>query len=165
MGTRLTAADVGCWVLKSASAPDGLVGGWQPGAVAVTERCLRPSYRLGLLRAGQRALLWCSGAGSGVHAIGTLTGQALDGRVGVSLLRLAEPVPRSDLLGHPAFTATEVLRMPAGSNPSFLRPAEAGALIDLLDAADLRRAGWLPGARPVRSTIRIEPPARSDAGP
>ncbi len=165
---RLTEADVGCWVVKSALPPGAVVPGWRPGAVASLDRCVRPSYRLGLMRPGQRVLLWCSGAGSGVRALGTLTSAVAgepepDGpHVGVRLLLLGEPVLRADLVGHPAVAGAEVLRVPAGSNPSFLSPTQTGALIDLLDPADLRAAGWLPGARPVRSTPRVEPPARLD---
>lgn len=167
---RLTESDIGCWVVKSALAPTAVVPGWQPGSVAEVVRCVRRSYRLSLMQRGQRLVLWCSGPRGGVHAVGTLTTPPApdddpDGpRIGVRLLRLAAPVPRSDLLGHPAFAATEVLRVPAGSNPSFLRPDETAALIDLLDAADLRAAGWLPGARAPRATVRVEPPARWDRG-
>lgn len=177
MGTRarLSEADVGCWVLKSAHPPLDVVPGWRPGSVAILERCVRPSYRLGLMRPGQRVLLWCSGQAAGVRAIGTLTAAAGPHRaapeqqrpggprVGVRLLLLPEAVPRTDLLALPVLAAAEVLRVPAGSNPSVLRPEQTGALVDLLDPADLRAARWLPGARPVRLVARVEPPTQAHA--
>ena len=37
----------------------------------------------------------------------------------------------------------EVLRMPAGSNPSYLSAARLDVLLDLLTPEDLQRSGWL----------------------
>ena len=114
-------------------------------------RCLRPSYRLGLMAPGQRCLLWLSGSHQpGVHAVGTLVGRPRpasgDGRgapeVAVSLLLLAEPLPRAELASAPAFAGAEVLRMPAGSNPSYLTPAQLRVVLDRLEPAVLARDGW-----------------------
>ena len=131
MAERLTTSDVACWVLKSRTAPQDIIAGWTPGRARSLTRCLRRSYRLGLMRPGQPCLLWLSGAQEpGVRAIGTLTGEpevpehADPSRpelaVTVSLYLLTEPVARSALLADPIFASAEVLRMPAGSNPSFL---------------------------------------------
>ena len=122
----LTRADVGCWVLKSAVLPEGLLPRWRPGDVAELTRCVRRSYRLDLVQVGDPVLLWCSGrVDPGVHALGTVTGSdpaALE--VDVRWTLLAEPVPRGALLADPIARDAEVLRMPAGSNPSWLSPAQ-----------------------------------------
>src|SRR4051812_21830120 len=59
---------------------------------------------------------------SGVHALSELTGDVEDGPEGpvvpLRLTLLQEPVPRADLLADPRMREAEVLRMPAGSNPS-----------------------------------------------
>ena len=76
---RLTPDDVACWVLKSTRPPAGIDPGWRPGATRSLTRCVRRSYRLDLLAAGQPCLLWVSGrTAPGVHALGTVTGVADD---------------------------------------------------------------------------------------
>ena len=133
---RLTVADVACWVVKSSRPPEVLVPGWSPGGTVGLSRCVRPSYRLGLMRPGQPCLLWVSGRDRpGVHALGTLTGEvdrhAPGPEVPVAFTLLAEPVPRVDLLADPATRDAEVLRMPAGSNPSWLSAAQYAAVLRL----------------------------------
>jgi hypothetical protein len=122
---RLTADDVACWVLKS-TGPVPLGG--------ELARCVRPSYRLGLMAPGRPCLLWVSGRDHpGVHALGVLTGavRAADGGpvVPVRFTPLAEPVPRAELLADPVFGAAEVIRMPAGSNPSWLTADQYAAVL------------------------------------
>ena len=134
---RLVAADIACWVFKSAVPPEQLAPGWRPGAVASMTRCVRPSYRLGLMAPGQRCLLWVSGRiEPGVHALGvvTATPQESEGSpvVPVDLTLLADPLPRAVLLGDPAVRDAEVLRMPAGSNPSWLSASQFTAVLDQL---------------------------------
>jgi hypothetical protein len=130
----LTRDDVACWLLKTARPPDELVPGWPAGATRVLDRCLRPSYRLDLMVPGQRCLLWQSGRHAGVVAVGTLT-EAPDRtgppEVRVALRRLTEPIPRADLLPTP-FATAEVIRMPFGSNPSYLDPTHLTTLLDHL---------------------------------
>jgi hypothetical protein len=132
--SRLTVDDVACWVLKT-SAPPGLVApGWRPGTVRELDRCVRRSYRLGLVAPGQPCLLWRSGrTDPGVHALGTVAGPvgevAGSPVVVVRLTLLDRPVPRAGLLADPAFRNAEVLRMPAGSNPSWLSAAEHAAVL------------------------------------
>ena len=60
----------------------------------------------------------------------------------LSLHLLREPVERRSLLGDPLLAGSEVLRMPAGSNPSFLSPERFSALLDLLSPHDLADSGW-----------------------
>jgi len=121
---RLTPDDVACWVLKTAG--DVVVG--------EVSRCVRPSYRLGLMAPGQPCLLWRSGRHHpGVHALGVLTGPVRqdDGGpvVPVRFTPLAEPVPRAELVADPVFGAAEVIRMPAGSNPSWLTGAQYAVVL------------------------------------
>lgn len=122
------------------------MSGWAAPTQRVVSRCLRPSYRLDLMAPGQRCLLWRSGRHEpGVHAIGALSGEVgIDGGpvVDVALWLLPSPVPREEVLHSPALSAAEVLRMPAGSNPSYLSPRQYAALLGHLDAATLRLAGW-----------------------
>lgn len=153
---RLTAADVAAWVLKSRTAPAHLAPHWAPGDPVVLTRCLRRSYRVELMQPGQRCLLWVSGREQpGVHAIGTLRSAAephladpggRTAEVTVRLIRLATPVRRGSLLPDPAFADAEVLRMPAGSNPSFLTWEASDVLAPLLNPVEQEAAGWRAGS-------------------
>jgi hypothetical protein len=132
-GSRLTRGDVAAWLVKTSRPPAVIEPGWAPGKVRTLQRCVRATYRLGLMVPGQVCLLWLSGQASpGVHAIGTLavgpggeepvdTVDAPGGPVVTLRLRLlTEPVPRGELMATAAFASAEVARMPAGSNPSYL---------------------------------------------
>ena len=132
---RLAAAEIACWVFKSAVPTAQLAPDWRPGASRTMTRCVRPSYRLGLMAPDQPCLLWVSGrVGPGVHALGSLTAapQEADGGpvVPVELTLLADPLPRAALLADPVMRDAEVLRMPAGSNPSWLSAAQFAAVLD-----------------------------------
>ena len=132
---RLAATDVACWVFKSAVPTAQLAPGWRPGTARSLTRCVRPSYRLGLMAPGQPCLLWISGrADPGVHALGSLTGTPHEAGgapvVPVGLTLLPEPLPRSALLADPVARDAEVLRMPAGSNPSWLSAGQFAAVLD-----------------------------------
>jgi hypothetical protein len=131
---RLTGGDVACWLLTTSRAPAEIAPGWRPGTERELTRCVRPSYRLALMDAGQPCLLWLSGRQHpGVHALGVLAGPAdvdVDGPVvPVRLTLLAEPVGRAELMADPEARDAEVLRMPAGSNPSWLSPAQFAAVL------------------------------------
>jgi len=148
---RLIPGDVACWVLKTSRPPAEIAPGWRPGAERELTRCMRPSYRLGLMTPGQPCLLWLSGRERpGVHALGVLTGSAATDAGGpavpVRLTMLAEPVDRAELMADPVAGGAEVLRMPAGSNPSWLSRAQFDAVLartpDGLAAAGLRP--WSP---------------------
>jgi hypothetical protein len=131
---RLSPADVACWVLKTSRPPAEVAPGWQPGAERQLIRCVRRSYRLDLMAAGHPCLLWLSGRERpGVHALGELRGppdgDSTEPEVRVRLTLLAEPVERADLLADPATADAEVLRMPAGSNPSWLSRRQFAAVL------------------------------------
>jgi hypothetical protein len=145
---RLAAGDVACWVLKTSLPPAHMVPGWRPGISHDLARCVRPSYRLQLMAAGQPVLLWLSGREEpGVHALGVVTGPvaaAADGpAVPVRLALLVEPVSRAELLADPVAREAEVLRMPAGSNPSWLSAPQYAAVLARVRAGE-RAAGLGP---------------------
>jgi EVE domain len=115
----------------------------------VTGWSLRETYRTGLIKPGQPVLFWISGASkthpAGLYAQGHTTGRATADVADdewedpaergepklfmpVELRPLAAPVLRSDLLQHPSLSQIEVLKMAAGSNPSFVTPADLAAL-------------------------------------
>jgi hypothetical protein len=132
--TRLTADDIACWLLKTSQPPDEFAPSWAPGTVRRLTRCVRRSYRLGLMVPGQPCVLWVSGRRRpGVHAVGTLAAPVTEDDSGpvvpVSLTLLAEPVPRAELLLDRAALDAEVLRMPAGSNPSWLSDRQYAAVL------------------------------------
>lgn len=144
---RLTPPDVACWVLKSSRTPAAIDTGWRPGAARSLTRCVRRSYRLSLLAPGQPCLLWVSGRHRpGVHALGIVEGPVEDDEGGaavpVRLTLLPAPVLRSELLGDPRMREAEVLRMPAGSNPSWLSHEQFDAVLDRAPEAGLGR--WSP---------------------
>ncbi len=106
------------------------------GFSTITTRCVRPSYRTSLVAPGQPVLLWVSGQDrahpAGVYAEGRTTGVVrTDGDdlvVPVSLTPLGLVVPRVELLAHSLLAQLEVLRMPAGSNPSYVTKEQLEAL-------------------------------------
>jgi hypothetical protein len=132
--SRLTRGEVACWVLKTSVPPAEVVPGWRPGSEQELTRCVRRSYRLDLMDTGQPCVLWLSGRDRpGVHALGRLAGsphEDADGPVvPVRLFLLAEPVERAELLADPVAREAEVLRMPAGSNPSWLSRPQFDAVL------------------------------------
>ena len=133
---RLQPSDVAGWLLKSTRAPAEIDPGWAPGEERELTRCVRRSYRLDLVAPGQPVLLWVSGRVlPGVHAVGRVCGPVRAGSeddgpvLPVRLTALPEPVDRVELLADPDFRTAEVLRMPAGSNPSWLSAAQLGAVL------------------------------------
>jgi hypothetical protein len=144
---RLAADDVACWVVKTSRPPAELLPGWRPGTEGRLTRCLRPSYRLDLMAAGQPGLLRLSGRDRpGVHALGSLAGPPCEDDDGpvvpVRLTLLSEPVDRAELLTDAVAREAEVLRMPAGSNPSWLSREQFDAVLARVPAD--RLGPWLP---------------------
>jgi hypothetical protein len=124
----VTRETLGAWLLKSSPDSSPLDELLRTRFGTVTERCIRPSYRADEVAAGQPVLLWVSGHDdvhpAGLYAQGRTTGPAqreADQLVmPVRLTGIDPPVLRQELLGHPQLSQLEVIRMPAGSNPSFL---------------------------------------------
>jgi hypothetical protein len=138
---------VACWVLKTTRPPTDLAPGWSADERRSLTRCVRRSYRLDLMASGQPCLLWLSGRDRpGVHALGILTdGVQPDGdgwAVPMELTLLPDPIPRGELLADPIAREAEVLRMPAGSNPSWLSTAQFAAVF--ARTGDRRLRPWTP---------------------
>ncbi len=85
---------------------------------------------------GQPCLLWLSGrTGPGVHALGTVDRTRQHGPRTARWCRCGwscwpTPSPGADLLADPRMRDAEVLRMPAGSNPSWLSAGQFAAVLD-----------------------------------
>ena len=142
--TRLTTGDVACWVLKTTRPPSAIAPGWVAPAQQHLDRCVRRSYRLDLIAPGQPCLLWLSGRDRpGVHALGVITDGVEDRADGpvvhVRLALLSQPVLRAELLADPRTRDAEVLRMPAGSNPSWLSAGQFAAVLDRTGPVGLGR--------------------------
>ena len=140
--SRLSRSDVAAWLVKTSRPPAVIEPGWAPGEERTLRRCVRATYRLGLMTPGQVCLLWLSGQTCpGVHALGTVvagpggeepadTVDAPGGPVVTVRLRLLEePVSRHELIAAPRFATAEVVRMPAGSNPSYLTAAQLAEVV------------------------------------
>lgn len=134
---RLTPDDLGAWLLKGNPVHDEVGELLHIGFADLATRCVRPSYRTTMLVAGQPLLYWVSGRDprhpAGLHGQGRVLGPVEDDPelgpvVPVSLRLLEVPVRRTELLAHPVLADLEVLRMPAGSNPSYLTRAQLAAL-------------------------------------
>lgn len=127
----VTPETLGAWLIKTnprVSPVDELAG---RGFRDVTSRCVTRSYRTDLVEAGQPVLLWVSGndprVPAGIHAQGHTTGGLVGADGGASELVLPvalepvdPPILRAELVGDPRLRQIEVVRMPAGSNPSYV---------------------------------------------
>lgn len=138
---------LGAWLLKVD--PAG------PGAQELladrprdVRRCVRRSYRTSLMELGQTVLLWVSGRDprtpAGLHAQGRINvlprpAAGEDERrleIGLRLGPIDPPLLRTDLLADPVLSRMEVVRMPAGSNPSYVSREELARLRELLTVLD-----------------------------
>ena len=142
----LTAESLGAWLLKVNPAAGALAELVGTGFENVATRCVRPSYRTELVATGQPVLLWVSGGDPryprGIHAHGRTTGPVVDGPEGpvmpVQLRPLDPIVLREELRAHSELSGLEVLRMPAGSNPSYLDRTQYAALCAAFPQVDHR---------------------------
>lgn len=136
----LTTDSLGAWLVKARGSDAGTQVHARAGFADVDTRCVRPTYRTELVEAGQRVLLWVSGdepgLPAGIHAHGRTTGRAHDGVIPVELSALESPLLRSELVGHPELSAMEVLRMPAGSNPSYVTREQLAVLVEMCPDLD-----------------------------
>jgi hypothetical protein len=136
---RVRLEDLGAWLLKGNADHTDLVARFARDP-KVTRWCVQPSYRLGLMCAGQPVLFWASGSRRrtipyGIWGCGRLTGEAhVDPEGGWSVpldLVIAEPrdwLPRATLAADPRLAGLEVLRQPQAANPSFVTCAQFAAL-------------------------------------
>ena len=128
----LSAETLGAWLVKASGGLPSTRAHLRVGFVDAHTWCVRPTYRTELVAPGQRVLLWVSGGSAdhppGIWAHGRTAGVAADGVMPVELTALAQPLLRSELVGDAALSAMEVLRMPAGSNPSYVTPAQLAVL-------------------------------------
>ena len=131
----LTPDSLGAWLVKARGSDHATQTHARAGFADVDTRCVRPTYRSELVRAGQPVLLWVSGNAAdlpaGIHAHGRTTGVARDGVIPVELAPVSSPLLRSELVGHPQLAGMEVLRMPAGSNPSYVTPEQLRVLAEM----------------------------------
>jgi hypothetical protein len=141
-GRAVTRDRLGAWVVKANPSLTSVASLADDGYAGVCRWCVRPSYRTELVAAGHPVLLWVSGTDPdfpvGFHAYGETTGpcrtEAGQHEMPMRLQPVPSPVPRSVLLLDPVLARAEVVRMPAGSNPSYLDRTEYAAL----------RAAYLP---------------------
>ena len=127
---------LGAWLLKSSPDPLSRAEWLATGFAGLSARCVRRTYRVDLVAAGQPVLLWFSGDDrehpAGIYAQGRTTGRAVDEggtlEMPVALETVEPPVLRRELLEHPVLSSIEVVRMAAGSNPSFLTRAQLAEL-------------------------------------
>jgi hypothetical protein len=145
----VTVATLGAWLVKAR--PDGLPLAELRASdfAGLTSRCVRPTYRAELVERGQPVLLWVSGRDpqhpAGIHAAGETTGGVQDDGSELSMsvrLHAIDPVVRrEEILAHPVLRDLEVVRMPAGSNPSYLDRAQYRTLRQAFPQLHL---GWVP---------------------
>ena len=133
----LSTDSLGAWLVKASGAAPSTREHVRAGFAGVETWCARPTYRTDLVATGQPVLLWVSGSEpglpAGIHAHGRTTGPAHDGVIPMVLVPLDQPILRSELVGHPDLAALEVLRMPAGSNPSYVTPGQLGVLVGMCE--------------------------------
>lgn len=172
----ITHSDVGCWVLKcdpqrtwdyfAALAHDGHHQGGTTGDTSFT---LGNTYRNGLIRAGDRIVLWVTGPRNpGVYEFGTVTdpvedrADGFDKRFAIDLAKANKPskavpyqavrlgtsrfIRRAALVADPDLAACEQLRAPQVTNPSYLDRRQTRALARLIAAQvtpqQMKDAGW-----------------------
>ncbi len=138
-GQAVTTETLGAWLIKSSPHASPVAELLRTDFATVTQRCLRPSYRADVVASGQPVLFWVSGNDqrhpAGIYGQGHTTGPAqVEGGelvMPVRLTRLDPPIPRRELREHPRLSQLEVIRMAAGSNPSFVTREELGELARL----------------------------------
>ena len=126
---------LGAWLVKASGALPSTTHHVRTGFAEVESWCVRASYRTDLVAPGQPVLLWVSGNAAqqpaGIYARGRTTGSTRDGVMPVELTPVSQPLLRSELVGHRDLSSLEVLRMPAGSNPSYVTPEQLRLLAEL----------------------------------
>ena len=137
MTTRaVTEGSLGAWLVKAGPGSMPIEELVRTGFADITSRCVRPTYRTGLVREDKPVLFWMSGNDrrhpAGIYALGHTTG-AVDASaptpaMPVRLRPIQPAIHREEIKAHPTLSGIEVLRMPAGSNPSYLDAEQYDAL-------------------------------------
>ena len=131
----LTPETLGAWLVKARGGVPSTRAHVRAGFAAVETWCVRPSYRTGMVDERQPVLLWVSGTErdqpAGIYARGRTTGPATSDAMPLVLDPLEHPLLRSELLSHPGLATLEVLRMPAGSNPSYVTREQLEMLAEM----------------------------------
>ncbi|WNM38136.1 hypothetical protein RMN56_23765 [Micromonospora halotolerans] len=142
---RVTLDDLGAWLIKGNADAVDLTGRFAADP-AVPTWCVRPGYRVRLMRAGQPVVFWASGsrgrAPYGVWGVGRVAAAPRPGPPGepwtlpLDLTILDEPlrVRRELLRADGRLAGAEVFRQPQAANPSYLTVAQFAALRDHLPA-------------------------------
>jgi hypothetical protein len=133
----ITEDSLGAWLVKASPASLPIEEHARTGFAALTSRCVRSTYRSDLVHEGQPVLLWLSGNDprhpAGIYASGHTTGpvdvDAPSPEMPVRLHAVRPAVHRKELLDHTTLSGIEVIRMPAGSNPSYLDVEQYDALL------------------------------------
>lgn len=143
-GRALSSETLGAWLVKASGGASSTQAHVRTGFADVSTWCVQPTYRTGLVAEGQPVLLWVSGTErdhpAGIYARGRATGPTSARAMPIVLTALAHPLLRSELVGHPGLASMEVLRVPAGSNPSFVTHEQLGALVELCPDLGVSRA-------------------------
>ena len=132
----ITEHSLGAWLVKASPASLPIEELVRTGFADITSRCVRATYRTDLVCEGQPVLLWLSGNDprhpAGIYASGHTTGPvdaaAPTPEMPVRLHAVRPAVHRKEILDHPTLSRMEVIRMPAGSNPSYLDSEQYAAL-------------------------------------
>ena len=132
----ITEGSLGAWLVKASPASLSIGELVRTGFADITSRCVRATYRTDLIKADQPVLLWVSGKDrqhpAGIYACGHTTGPVDEAaptpEMPVRLRPVRPPVRREELLDDPMLSGIEVIRMPAGSNPSYLDVEQYAAL-------------------------------------
>ncbi|MDO3702885.1 hypothetical protein Q3W71_14530 [Micromonospora sp. C28SCA-DRY-2] len=138
---RVTLDGLGAWLVKGNADRVDLAGRFAKDP-HVDAWCVRPGYRVGLMRAGQPVVFWASGSRGrlryGVWGVGRVAAAPVPGdgtwTLPLALTVLPEPhrVSRDLLRADPRLAGAEVFRQPQAANPSFLTVAEYAALCEHL---------------------------------
>ena len=144
---------LGAWLVKASPGPLRIEEQIRTGFAEITSRCVRPTYRAGLVRPDQPVLLWVSGNDrrhpAGIYACGHTTGsvdlEAHSPEMPVRLRAVEPVIHREAILEDPTLAGIEVVRMPAGSNPSYLDTEQYQALQEAFpQVRGVQRLGWNP---------------------
>jgi hypothetical protein len=131
--------DLGAWLIKGNADLVDLATRFAREPL-VTSWCVRPGYRVRLMRPGQPVVFWASGSRRrlpyGVWGVGRVTGAAEPGAPGqpwsvpldLPILAERDRVSRLLLRADDRLAALEVLRQPQAANPSYLTVAQFAAL-------------------------------------